>query len=207
MCLLKLGASFLLGFLLVGMMAATFVGQSALATPPPCSQSTAVVSATAVPAACTVGLTAFDPSGALSLASTPNAVVTPNATTDIPTFSFNSTVADDRSSTAGWTLQASSDGLFNGADSVEPSLTSVDAITGVPTITDGLCGTLTNDYLSSPLLLTSTAATFLSLNPDTTAINCADAFTTNGSIDFTGKTSGLYTGSITLTLLNTKPLA
>lgn len=207
---------------MVGTMATTMVGHTAFAAA--CSQTTAaIVTSPATSVTCTTGLTANNPSGVLALLSDPNVTINPtgHVSTDphVPNFGFNSSVSDDRGinnpplpgplpgNTGGWRLQASYAEVSapaGGTGIVFPGLTSVGTFTPTPTITGGLCVAPT--YIGGTVALTGgTDHTFVTMDPGTTAINCAETFPTYGSIDFTAVSApaGLYTGTITLTLLNT----
>jgi hypothetical protein len=171
----------------------------------PCSQDTAVT-VTGTPATdnCTVGVTATNPSNALSFLSDPNALIAGGTATS-PNFSYVTTITDDRAGTAGWRLQASYTAVSfpTGGGTVSPTLTTVTGTTGTPTITGGNCVAPTDSLpLAGPL--TGTPQTYLTMDPGTTVINCAEHFTTNGTINFGAVTApaGLYTGNITLTMLN-----
>lgn len=205
MCLLKWGASFLL---LVGMMATTLAGQSAFAqdcsTTPADSTGNTSTGGTSNND-CTTTFNAYDTSGLLTLAA-PAVVTATNSdlTTHQSTFTFDSTVSDDRSGLNGWNLQASSDGLnISGVsgNTVYPSFDTTGSIT--PTsLGSGTCPT-TNTTLYPITTLGSIPSTFASAPANASAVNCSYAIVTNGAIDFSGKLAGSYTGTVTLQLLNT----
>jgi hypothetical protein len=200
MCAMKLGAS----LLLVGTMATTVLGgQAAFAvdcgTTP--LDSTGNVSASHVD--CTTTFSATNTSGTLTLTAPTTVTATAsNTTTHISPFSFDSTVVDDRSGTAGWNLQASSAGLdvtgTGSGNPVFPHFNATDTITGT-TIDGGVCATPTRTAIT----LTSTPVEFVRAPVTTSAANCTYPITTSGTIDFSGHIAGLYSGDVTLTLLNT----
>ena len=190
MCLLKLGAS----SLLVATMASALAGQSAFAAD--CSTP---IDATAGSASCTITVNALNSSGALTF-SGPSTITAgpPDPATHISDYSFPSTLIDNRSSNAGWSLLASmtGTGLTNGTDSIFPT---IDSTTFTPTtIGSGNCSTTS----SSAITLSATDQAFLTDAGGGLNINCSYANDTHGSINFTGLSTGSYTGTLNITLQN-----
>ena len=145
-----------------------------------------------------------------------NAVVTEAAPVapGLNTFSFATTIIDERGPTAGWQLQATSPGLTSSSIpatipidltvGLNTGITTTSASTYAPAPTNTTCPTV----VFAPKTLTSTAQTFAAADNTSAGgigyIGCKFTLTTYGSFTLPATTpSGAYTTAITLSLLGT----
>lgn len=204
MCLLKLGAS----FLLVGMMAATFAGQPELAfAQPPCPNPPIPIDAsTGVGASCNMSIDAQLNPGSITLTTDPTITVTGNPFTltgepITAPISFTSLVSDHRGTTDGWQLQASlsAGGITDGTTHIDLNLTNVSV-----SCVNGSC---VSNAPNVPLTLIGGLGgqTYLSAGDHgTTTVTGDYTIHTSGNFVFPATASpGHYHGTFTTTLLNT----
>lgn len=210
MNLLKLGAS----LLVVGSMAATFIGQPAFAANPSCEIGTAF-DATAGSASCDMTLTSFLPSGDLDFENDAAATMPVGGSgVGSNNYSFHTNVSDDRGTAAGWHLDAApviaagrsglQSPLNTAATDIPLSLTS----TGGPTFalhSGDFCSGLLTNTTGGSLVLTTAPKTFVTFAPTNASTSrCLANLTTNGEYTIAPSApSGTYTGTITITLVNT----
>ena len=210
MNLLKLGAS----LLVVGSMATTFVGQSAFAANPSCSVGI-TVDATMSSASCDMLLTSYFPASDLVFGNDAAATMpVGGSSVGVNNYFFHTNVSDDRGIAAGWHLDAASV-IAAGRSGLQSPLNT--AATDIPlsltatggTISalhpGGLCSGLLTDTTGGSLPLTTAPKTFVTFAPTAASTSrCLASLTTNGQYTIaSGAPAGTYTGTITITLVNT----
>jgi hypothetical protein len=199
-CIIRCSISFILSCILV---------MSTFSLPMPLALAAACIPATPLDASagsanCDMSITAQVNPGVLTLANDATAVVTgtPFTLTGIPivpNFAFTSIVKDHRGSTAGWALEAASAGITHATTTLALSLTAKDG--PGTSCTNGTCTSAT----FTPITLSTTATRFLQAGNGTTTVVDGE-YTNKTDGQFTippGAPSGSYTGTITITLLNT----
>ena|SRR5450631_934209 len=161
-------------------------------------------------ATCDMTVNATVSPGVLTLANDAAAVVTGTPFTltgaaQTPSITFTSVVKDHRGLKTGWALEANSVGLtLSGATTLVLKLTGEAATSSC---TNGTCPALTlpantAGVFTTPITLTATPAKFVQAG--TSVVDDGD-YTNNtvGSITIPqGASSGAYSGTITITLLN-----
>lgn len=210
MNLLKLGAS----LLVVGSMATTFVGRSAFAANPSCAIGITVGAASGS-ASCDMLLSTNYP--ALDLMFDNDAAATMplgNSSNGLNNYHFHTNVSDDRGTNAGWHLDAASvnaagrsgleSPLNTPATDVPLFITSTGG-TISPLHSGGSCNGIPADTTRGSLQLTTLPQTFSTFTPtDATTSRCLASLTTNGQYTIgSSAPAGTYTGTITITLVNT----
>jgi hypothetical protein len=171
----------------------------------PCNPSTPL-DASGGSASCTMAVGAQINGGVFTLTNDATAAVpgspfafTPGAQT--ASFNFTSTVTDDRGDPNGWTLVASSSGITNGNQILPLSLTSLDPSSHCTT---GTC--LLSPSFTAVTPLTTSPATFLSVGATGNTVIVVGTYINKINGEFTipaGVDSGVYTGTISISLLNT----
>jgi hypothetical protein len=171
---------------------------------PPCDPNAPIDASNGAGASCDMSMTTDLNNGSLTLANDSSVTVTGNpfTRTGAPItapFSFTSIVKDHRGTTAGWRLQAnlSAGGLTDGTTHIDLNLTNTDV-----SCINGSCA----HNAPTPITLLGGLGpqTFMSAGDGTTTIE--GDYTNNSSGTFTfpaSATAGHYTGTITITLLNT----
>ena len=169
----------------------------------PCGSSITVDNTPAgASAQCDMGISATFSEGTLSFTNDANATTSP-VVTGTNSYSFHTTIIDQRNITAGWRLEASSTGMTNTVNNVTTtiplSITNSSA-TCTPTVPgQNTCVTPTCYAVGQ---LTSTPQYFLSSGQGTLISGTFQA-TTNGSYTFSGaEPTGTYTGTIRISLVN-----
>ncbi len=172
-----------------------------------CNPATPIDASTGTPvAACDMSISAVVNSGVLTLANDAAAVVvgSPFTLTGIaqtPTFTFTSLVKDHRGLNNGWILKANSAGIVNGGTTLPLLLTAKDVAS---TCTNGSC---TYPSVFTAITLTTTSVTFMTAGITAHGGSIVDGDYSNkidGSFTIPpGSPPGTYSGTITITLLNT----
>jgi hypothetical protein len=130
------------------------------------------------------------------------------------TFSFATTIIDERGPTAGWHLQATSASLTSSSApatlpiNLTVGLNTGVATTSISTYTPAHTNTTCPTVIFAPKTLTSTAQTFAAADNTTAGgigyVGCVFGLTTYGSFTLPSTTpAGAYTTAITLSLMGT----